>query len=429
MAIIDVLKWEAAPGVFAWKYPSTELSTWTQLIVAESQEACLFKEGKIIGPFPPGRHTLSTDNYPLLKELFKVPFGRSPFTAEVWYVQRAFKLDIKWGTLDPIQLEDPKYKIMLPVRAFGQYGLRVEDSSKFLIKLVGTLPAFTQKTMNDYFKGFIVTHSKDIIAKYLVEKNVSILHISASLAAISECLKDKLTTILDEYGVGLASFLVNSISTDDNDPAVVQLKAALAKKAEMDIVGYNYQQMRSFDTMEAAASNTGGGQGGLMGAGIGFGLGMGAGGGMGAAMGQMAQQIKPNGVACSCGRVNEAEARFCAGCGKTIGATAAAPKEETLVCDKCGSSAPKGSKFCLKCGDPFFCCSSCGTDNPSGSLLCRNCGNPLPVVCGKCGATVPGGVKFCGECGGSLVKKCSECQAELTAGVKFCGTCGKKTDG
>ena len=428
MAVIDLLKWEAPSGVFAWKYPSTELSTWTQLIVAESQEACLFKEGKIIGPFPAGRHTLSTDNYPLLKELFKIPFGRSPFTAEVWYLQRAFKLDIKWGTLDPIQLEDPKYKIMLPVRAFGQYGLRVEDSSKFLIKLVGTLPAFTQKTLNDYFKGFIVTHSKDVIAKYLVEKNVSILHISASLATISEYLKDKLTPILDEYGLGLASFLVNSISTDDNDPAVVQLKAALSKKAEMDIVGYNYQQMRSFDTMEAAASNTGGGQGGLMGAGIGFGLGVGAGGGMGAAMGQMAQQIRPAGVACSFGRMNEAEARFCAGCGKTLSVVPPPAKGEILVCDKCGGPSPRGSKFCLKCGDPFLCCPACSADNPSGSIVCRSCGKPMPVVCGKCGATAPGGVMFCGECGGSLVKKCSQCQAELTAGVKFCGTCGQKTD-
>ena len=427
MSIIRTLKWESVPGVFAWKYPSTELSTWTQLIVAETQEACLFKEGKIIGPFSAGRHTLSTDNYPLLKELFKVPFGRSPFTAEVWYVQRTFKLDIKWGTLDPIQLEDPKYKIMLPVRAFGQYGIRVENSSKFLLKLVGTLPAFTQKTLNEYFRGFIVTHSKDIIAKYLVEKNVSILHIGANLAEISDFLKKKLSVILDEYGLGLASFLVNSISTDDKDPAIMQLKSALAKKAEMEIVGYNYQQMRSFDTMETAAGNTGGGAGGLMGAGIGFGMGMGAGGGMGAAMGQMAQQIKPSGVECSyCKRVNDAEAKFCAGCGKGIGKVTL--KSDTMTCEKCNASSPKESKFCLSCGKPFFCCSECGADNRSKSLVCNKCGKPMPVICMKCGAMLPAGLKFCGECGTSILKKCPGCQRELLRTVKFCGDCGMKID-
>ncbi len=427
MAIIDVVKWDAAPGVFAWKYPSTELSTWTQLIVAESQEACLFKEGKIVGPFPPGRHTLSTDNYPVLTNLLKIPFGQSPFTAEVWFVQRAFKLDIKWGTLDPIQLEDPKFKIMLPVRAFGQYGLRVEDSSKFLIKLVGTMPAFTQKTLTEYFKGFVVTHSKDIIAKHLVEKNISILHIAANLASISESLKDKLTPILDEYGLALASFLVNSISTDDNEPSVVQLKAALAKKAEMDIVGFNYQQMRSFDTLEAAASNTGGGVGaGLMGAGIGLGVGVGVGGGIGSAMGQMTQQIKPTGIACSCGRMNDADARFCPGCGKNFAGVASA-KEQNIVCSKCNSQTPKGAKFCCKCGNSFNLCVSCGADNPFGFLACTNCGKPAPVICSQCGKAVPAGVKFCGECGTSLVKICSSCNAELPPMVKFCGKCGTKT--
>lgn len=426
MAIIDVLKWEAAPGIVAWKYPSTELSTWTQMIVSESQEACLFKEGKIVGPFTAGRHTLSTDNYPVLSSLLKIPFGRSPFTAEVWYVQRAYALDIKWGTGDAMQLEDPKYKIMLPVRAFGQYGLRIEDSSKFLIKLVGTLPAFTTKTLSEYFKGTIITYSKDTIAKYLVEKNVSILQISANLSDISTYLQSSISGFLSEYGVTLASFFVNSISTDDNDPAVKQLKTALAKKAEMDIVGYNYQQMRSFDTMEAAASNPGSGQSGLMGAGIGLGLGVGLGGGMGAAMGQIAQQVKPLGLTCSCGRTNENDVKFCAGCGKATGPAISDGKAAVLVCDKCGSSAPKGSKFCLSCGDPFFCCISCGTDNSLGSIVCKSCGKLMPVICPKCGAAANPGVKFCAQCGNSLVLLCGGCKTELQAGVKFCVNCGKK---
>ena len=65
MAVIDVVKWDAAPGVFAWKFPSCELSTKTQLIVSESQEAFLFKEGQIIGPIGSGRHTLNTANFPV----------------------------------------------------------------------------------------------------------------------------------------------------------------------------------------------------------------------------------------------------------------------------------------------------------------------------------------------------------------------------
>ena len=120
MAVINVVKMDLAPGVYARKFPSEELSTWTQLIVSESQEAILLKEGRMVGPFGAGRHVLSTANYPGLISFVKLATGRSPFTAEVWFIQKSMKLDSKWGTSGAIQLEDPKYHIMLPVRAFGQ---------------------------------------------------------------------------------------------------------------------------------------------------------------------------------------------------------------------------------------------------------------------------------------------------------------------
>ena len=84
MAIVEVVKYNGKPDVFAWKYPSEELGTWTQLIVNESQEAVLFKGGKALDVFTSGRHTLDTANIPLLNKVVNLPFGgRSPFTAEV----------------------------------------------------------------------------------------------------------------------------------------------------------------------------------------------------------------------------------------------------------------------------------------------------------------------------------------------------------
>jgi len=375
MAAINVLKWEPAPGVFAWKFPSSELSAKTQLIVSESQEAIVLKEGKMVGPFPPGRHTLSTENYPLLNTLLKIPFGNSPFTAEVWFIERAVKLDIKWGTVDPIQLEDPKYKIMLPVRAFGQYGIRIERSAEFLFKLVGTLPAFTEKTITNYFKGIIVTRVKDEIAKYLVEKNVPILHISSRLVDLSAFFQEKISPLLDEYGLVLTSFNVTSITTDDSDPAVKKLKEALAKRAEMDIIGYNYTQMRSFDTLEVAAGNQGP-AGGTMGAGLGMGMGMGMGVGMGATMGQLAQNIQP-------------------------GQSAATP------CPACAKPNPAGSKFCAHCGAgmqtvplaPLVKCAGCGASVNPDAAFCPSCGTRVSTTCATCGAKLQPGSKFCPSCG------------------------------
>ncbi|WP_346904081.1 SPFH domain-containing protein [Clostridium sp.] len=96
MAIVGVIKYNGGPDVLAWKYPSEELGTWTQFIVNESQEAILFKGGKALDIFESGRHTLSTTNIPILNNIVNLPFGgRSPFTAEVWYINKIFSLVLK----------------------------------------------------------------------------------------------------------------------------------------------------------------------------------------------------------------------------------------------------------------------------------------------------------------------------------------------
>ena len=59
----------------------------------------------------------------------------------------------------------------------------------------------------------------------------------------------------------------------------------------MDIVGYNYQQERSFDTLEGAATNPGSLQSGFMGTGLGLGMGFGLGGPMGRQFSNLTQHI------------------------------------------------------------------------------------------------------------------------------------------
>lgn len=90
MALIDRIKFEGSPSEIVWKYPSDEISTAGQLVVDESQEAIFFKEGKALDTFGPGTHTLKTGNIPILEALVNLPFGgKTPFTAEVYYVNKA----------------------------------------------------------------------------------------------------------------------------------------------------------------------------------------------------------------------------------------------------------------------------------------------------------------------------------------------------
>lgn len=438
MAIVEVVKYNGPSDVFAWKYPSEELGTWTQLIVNESQEAVLFKSGKALDVFQSGRHTLDTANIPILSKLIDLPFGgRSPFTAEVWYVNRLYKLDIKWGTASPIQIQDPKYGVFIPIRANGLFGIQVEDSKKFLVKLVGTATGFDSQSIIRYFRGLYVTKVKDEIAAYVVKKSISILEINAYINELSEHMKKQIEPEMSEYGIKLVSFFVNEISVPEDDPAVKKLKGALAKKAEMNIIGYSYQQERSFDTMESAAQNESVGVAPFMGAGMGIGMGVGAGSAMANSMSNLASQVnvsdKPlDDVECPhCHASVPQGQRFCGVCGydmQKAGKGVSNKEEDKKIeakCSKCGAAIKK-MKFCPECGRKINPCPKCGTDVPDGVGTCPTCGCELPKICPKCGASVPREMKFCPECGEPLIKRCPKCGYVIDGDPKFCPDCGEK---
>lgn len=349
MAIIDVVKWDAKPGILAWKFPSDNLSTWTQLIVSTGQEAFLVKEGKVVGPYGPGKHTLDSQNYPVFAKVLNLPFSRSPFTAEVWFIRKSLALDIKWGTVDPIQLEDPEYKLMLPVRAFGRFGLSVSNSELFLHKMIGTLPAYTEKTLSEHFKGTMVQEVKVQIARHIQQNNISLLKLAPYTGQIATEIEQRLVERLSEFGITITHFSVNSISTDDTNPAVARLRRALAERAEMDILGYNYHQKRSFDVLQTAAANEGAGN--IQSAAIGAGMGLTMGAGIGQSMSSPLQQtigtLASNGRMCNnCQARNEAQAQFCSSCGASL---QSAPREHKF-CSSCGTKNEAQSRFCCSCG-------------------------------------------------------------------------------
>ncbi|MDR2599020.1 MAG: SPFH domain-containing protein [Oscillospiraceae bacterium] len=432
MAIVDVIKYNGGPDVFAWKYPNEQLGTWTQVIVNESQEVVLFKGGQALDVFAAGRHTLSTANIPILNKIVNLPFGgRSPFAAEVWYINKIHSLEIKWGTQSPIQLQDPKYNIFIPVRSFGQFGIQINDSKEFLTKLVGTLPVLDKDSIVKFFRGLYLTKVKDSISSYLIKKGISILEMNAYLVELSEFLKERIAPTMAEYGINLLNFYVKDINVPEDDPAVMKLKDALSKRAEMDIVGYTFVQERSFDTLEGAATNPGSAQAGLMGAGIGLGMGMGVGGTMGGQMGTIAQNINTSEMKkCqSCNAEVDMIARFCPSCGTEIQIIEQPQQIDVTICSECGADFSKNYKFCPSCSNAYNPCYFCGADMKKDVTICPVCEKTVPKPCPKCGILIENeNAKFCPECGESFAKKCSGCGIQIDDSHKFCPECGIKTE-
>lgn len=323
---------------------------------------------------------------------------------------------------------------MLPIRAFGQYGVQIVNTRKFLTKLVGTTPLFNRQHLTSYFRGLILTRAKDCIARTIVREKVSVLEIAAHLNTISKTLEQEMAEGLEEFGLKIVSFFVNSITTPEDDPAVMTLKAALAKRAEMDILGYTYQQERSFDTMERAAGNEGSLVSPLMGAGIGLGMGAAIGGPLGGAFSQIMPNIQPGaaqvtgaqqGIICpKCHHANAAGMRFCAGCGGQLSSTNNTVRQPDITCDKCRSIIPRGAKFCPSCADPVNSCPECGEDNSIGAKQCRRCDKAMPINCSNCKAVISTAIKFCPDCGNPTAKTCVKCGSTLPDGAKFCANCG-----
>lgn len=371
MSITNVIQWNGPPSVVAWRHGNAAIMHGSQLIVKEHQHAVLLKEGRMLGPFLPGRHTLDTKNLPVLKTLIGTTIdAATPFPAEVWFVNRTVDLNVRWGTSTPIQVKDPTYSIMIPVMGYGMLGVSVADTKKFLLKLVGSTQTYDRETVETHFRGILLSSIKTHIAKALIERKLSILDIAAHMRELSDELGRLFAEEFAEFGLSVIAFRIESITTRDNDPAVETLRKALARRAELQILGTDFAQAESFEVMKRAASNEGGSVGPLVGAGIGLSIGTAVGAQVGGAAANLAPQ-RAQAPCARCAAALQPGSRFCGNCGH------ASTPEVQSACVKCAAAIVSGAKFCPSCGSPqSVSCSKCGSVLGSGTRFCGNCGTP-----------------------------------------------------
>lgn len=317
MKIVDLIKYEGDNETFVWKHPSEDFNTMSQLIVHESQEVILFLNGQALDLFGPGRHTLKTQNIPLLRSIINIPFsGQSPFHCEVYYINKTEQMSIKWGTDSQVQYMEPTYKFPLKIGASGQMTLRVVDARKLLVKIVGTEKTLGQAALIQMFRAFLMARIKPYLAQTMQGSDFSIFEVDSHMNEISEALHRQLIPDFSDYGLTLERFFVTTIVKPDGDKAYEKFKdihirqysdvaeavlrqkvgiidqqtsaqrmviesAAMAQKRVQE--GYSYQQERGYDVAEKVAQNEG--VGNFSGAGIGLGMMGGVAGGMGAVVG------------------------------------------------------------------------------------------------------------------------------------------------
>ncbi|MDR2579297.1 MAG: SPFH domain-containing protein [Chitinispirillales bacterium] len=311
--IVQIIKYEGDNSTFIWKSPITDFNTGSQLIVHESQEAVFFMNGQALDLFGPGRHTLETQNIPLVRKILNKPTGdQSPFHCEVYFINKVERMAVKWGTDSHVQYMEPAYRFPLKIGASGEMSLRADDSRKLLLKILGTEKTLVQAALTQMFRVFLMARIKPYLAQTMQNSEFCIFQIDSRMGELSEALHKQLVPDFSDYGISLERFFVTNIVKPEGDKAYEKFKdihirqysdvaeaqlrqqvgiidqqtsaqrmiiesAAIAQKRVQE--GYSYQHERAYDVAEKIAQNEG--VGNFSNAGIGLGMMGGVAGGMG----------------------------------------------------------------------------------------------------------------------------------------------------
>lgn len=424
---VDTIKWEPEndkeASIIVHKHIYEDFPNGSYLIVGASQMAVftnsisaggsLDSDGTgqaqvstFIGPCKIKLETGDSRFAPFRNISHSLTGGESAFHSTVYFINTTYMNELTWGTQAPVVVEDPEEGVNVHVRAFGLFGVHIEqtDSSnaviaarKFLQKVVGTRSDYTREELISFMRAKILEFVPDLLAKSMVDQGISILKISTHISEFSQTIYSKLIEHFDEFGLTLDNFSFTNINAPDEDLRLINEMKIKKKRdqleaegtaAKMDIEsaararmrereGYTYQQEQSFKVMESAAQNEGTSSA-FMGAGMGLGMGVGVGGAFGAGMNNIAQN--------------------------TLGNVQMTPpvRQETVTCPNCQTQNPSSAKFCINCGNKMVSeehCPECGGTIVKGAKFCPNCGKKLVAVCPNCGKELVSGAKFCLECG------------------------------
>ncbi len=454
--LASIIKYEGDNETLVWKHPIEDFNLGSQLIVHESQEAIFFRDGQALDLFGPGRYTLETQQLPILEKLYQLPTDtEGTFHSEVYFVNLATQMGIKWGTDSKVRLFDPMTGMHVELGASGEFSVRVVNSRKLLVKLVGTTGELRQEQLlggngKGLFRALVMTQVKSCLAAAIRENAINILEIDERLAELSEALRQRINPKLSEYGLEMPEFYVSRVVTPDDDPNFRRMKEQFAEAylnvrqeqirksvataeaerkaveaqtaARMKIIGaqgdaealkiqkqaeveaYRMQaaaeaeemRLKGYTYQQETARKVGmeAMQNGLTG---GSGGGLGEIAGLGVTLGAMGSVI---------GMTKDA-LNPVMDSAKQMGQAVGGAPSDGWDCPECGTKNIQ-SKFCPECGakkpEPKqgWDCPQCGTKNIR-SKFCPECGckkpeEPTTWNCPECG-TQNITSKFCPECG------------------------------
>lgn len=346
MAVFDVIKFDGANNNESWLVykAKKENITWgSQLIVGMGQEAIFVKGGRAQDIFTPGTYTLKSGNLPMLGNLVGRAFGgNTPFTAEVVFINRTNNINLKWGTSSPINMEDPKYGLLLGLRARGAFSVKVDNTRTFINQLVGTLQlnsGFNDDIVWQKYNPLINTKFPSQLKKFMRENTLSFLEVAEYYDEISTLTFKELKKAFLDCGLELMNFLVEDVS-----PPKDEYEELRKRKEELVFGEDDYNKRRLLGILENTRDP------------------------------EMAKIIT-NSVWGN--RNNSSSTSTQNGNTNNSQDNSIQNNHNEMVCPSCNNTIEAGSRFCRFCGYEFpqeKFCSGCGKRLELDARFCSSCG-------------------------------------------------------
>ena len=238
---------------YRWPDQDREIKNGAQLIVRESQMAQFMYLGQFGDAYTPGKHTLTTDNIPVLATLKGWKYGfETPFKADVFYVTTRLFTGNKWGTANPVMMRDADFGIVR-LRAFGTYDFRIIEPQRFLKEVAGSDFHFRLEEFADTMRSRLVS----VFSEALAEAKVPALDVASRYSELGDALLPLINpALLAKYGLEMTAFVIENVSVPP------EVEAAIDKRSSMGAVG-NLNDYVKFQMAEGMGKGQGqGGTGG-----------------------------------------------------------------------------------------------------------------------------------------------------------------------
>jgi membrane protease subunit (stomatin/prohibitin family) len=364
---------DSAKGQIVYKWPDHNIRKYTRAIVEPDAVAVFMDQGRLMGVLPPGRHVLDASELPFLGMFADWGSNSNAFRAEIYFVGAREYPNCRFGgRLDEVQ--DPQTGLVITLRAFGEYALRVVDPAKLILNLVGTVDVRDNAAITSWVAQQLLKVTRTTITMQLTSGAWQILGMSAHSPDIEVAALPATNGQLADYGLAITRFGNLDVNLDEEDNA--RLKKLAGDTAYSRLAG-GFLQAAQAEALQGAGEGMAQGGAAVTPMFLGAGFGM---------AGQMMQPpAQP-------GPVPPPPPGYAGGAPGY-----AQPPAQPGPVPPPATAAPAAY-------------------TPAGT-----------VECGNCHSQVRAGAKFCDSCGTPLQKHCTNCNADLSAAAKFCAECGTPT--